>query len=650
MVPARLRDAAGRREFIKSCRTHELAIAKLVACAFLVDWRKQLLLLDSHHMSIDILQLVDGSPALIGDGCISLGEAAKLSGMSVEHLLGECASDKLTLYMRLGQIPGYVVALDDLPDATDIPQPQHMPSTAVAEIFTGVYPISDSAIVAGSLLGQKSEIATIIALDIPGQAGVVFVPDNVMKADVPSFEVLKSGVEALRSRMAMNVSPGALGRAVALRADALRPIDGRGGKWAEKRFADAVRAYSSRSDGLPNKLADSHAQRQRENGLLLFSEFMGNLKLGEIDGDKLRAFRDGPLKEFPNHANRLKKTIKRDTMTSTLAALKDIDPAYERMTPAQQQERMRWLFRFFAWLFEKEYLIQNPASTLVGEDGRTKAQRIAAAQPDDDEEESRRPFKEGEISAIFSLQHYQTGRGDHVKGNEVWYPFQFWLPLLGLFAGTRIKEASQLHLDDVVEVDGVWLIDINRRSADKTLKTDASVRKIPVHATLIHLGFIAYCSRLRAAGYRRVFPELTYSQSPARYAKETGRKMSAMLKKLGMPRDGTLVFHCMRHNLNDALSRVSVEVLKDVDIKLRLYIRYRVIGHELPDDVNARHYTTVKISEMEALVNGVTYQLPTIAPFDIEYGIAAVGVALEKKTGWRKGREDMGPLNDPGTV
>ena len=113
-----------------------------------------------------------------------------------------------------------------------------------------------------------------------------------------------------------------------------------------------------------------------------------------------------------------------------------------------------------------------------------------------------------------------------------------------------------MHLSDVKEVDGVWCLDINRRSEDKSLKNDQSVRVIPLHPELVKLGFLRYCDRLRQSGYLRAFPELSWSRSNAKYAKESGRKMSAMLKKLGMPRDGTLVYHCLRHNMNNALARV----------------------------------------------------------------------------------------------
>jgi hypothetical protein len=42
-VPARLRGAAERREFVKSTGTHDVVIGKLVASALLADGRHQLL-------------------------------------------------------------------------------------------------------------------------------------------------------------------------------------------------------------------------------------------------------------------------------------------------------------------------------------------------------------------------------------------------------------------------------------------------------------------------------------------------------------------------------------------------------------------------------------------------------------------------------
>jgi hypothetical protein len=138
---------------------------------------------------------------------------------------------------------------------------------------------------------------------------------------------------------------------------------------------------------------------------------------------------------------------------------------------------------------------------------------------------------------------------------------------------------------------------------------------------------------------------LTYTNTPARYAKEPIRRLSAMLEELGMQRDNTRVFHNFRRNANNGIARVPMAELLSADEMLRVFIRYTVIGHKLPADVNREHYTETTKAEMATLVNGLTYGLPEIAPFDIEHGLYRVGLALKAKHGFRRGREDMGPLN-----
>jgi integrase len=235
---------------------------------------------------------------------------------------------------------------------------------------------------------------------------------------------------------------------------------------------------------------------------------------------------------------------------------------------------MQSLIRFFTWPTSKEYLKENPAISLKGESGLTKAEKIAAKQiAGDEDEEGRSPFTSEQLKSIFSQLHNNAGHGNHVKKPGYWYGFEYWLPLLGLYGGLRIKEASQLHLADVREVDEVWYLDINRRTADKSLKNDQSVRIVPIHPELICLVFLRYCDSMRLARYPRVFPELTWSKGNAKYAKESGRKMSDMLKKLGMLMDGTLVYHCLRHNVNNELMRVPVSAIPKADEHLKKYIR-----------------------------------------------------------------------------
>lgn len=625
-MPVRLRVLAGRREFVKTTGARDNAVGKLVAAVLLADWRQQLFKLEGGRLDdTKILKLVDGAPALAVGGFVSLRRAADLLGLALNDLLRAAAAGRLTLHCGIGRdfSDGSIVPLAALEpvDAEAgraggvvVPDLKNMPPEAQSANMQGqTLQVSDSQEIAGAILADGLSLVELVALEAPGRPGWLFAPNKTICIEVEALVVPTFEVEALRVISVAAVSTERIEHARAARMVKIEGGNASAGKWADKRFSEGVEAYCMSKDGLSKNLADEHEQRQRKNGLLLFAEFMGDLQLSEIDGDTLRAFRDGPLKDFPDHLNRMKKSSRRDTMSATIEALKAGDPGYKRMTVAQQQERMRSIFRLFSWLFEKTYLMRDPAVSLRGETGMSKAERIVADRiaTEDDDEEGRRPFNDGELKSIFGITHYRTGNGAHItKGNEAWRPFEFWLPLLGLYAGCRIKEAAQLHLADVVQIDGVWCLDINRRTADKSLKTDASVRRIPLHTQLIAIGFVDYCERLRKEGFFRVFPELTYALSPAKYGKEPGRRMSEMLKKIGMPRDGTLVYHCLRHNLNNALARVPMAALMNADEKLRIFVRYRVIGHELPEDVNAKHYTATTAVEMATLVNGVKYDLP----------------------------------------
>lgn len=656
VVPERLRVLAGRREFAKSTGSHDNAVGKLVAAVLLADWRRQLFELEGGRLDdTKLLKLLDGAPALAAGGFVSLGQAADMLGSAVSDLLRAASVGRLTLCCAVGRgtSAGYL-----LPEAAlmpidpevgrggylEVPAAQDMPPEAVAtDVLGQTLRLCDGRETAGAILADELAIVELLALEAPGRSGWLFVPNKMIQVELEALQVPSNEVEALRVVSVATVSPERIERA---RASRMMKVAGDAvtiGKWATKRFSEAVSEYVTRSDGLPGAVTSLHEIRQTKNGLLLFSEFMGDLRLSEIDGDKLREFRDGPLKEFPHHLNRMKKAERRDTMRETVAALKAGCVAYKLMSQAQQRERMLKLFRLFGWLRAKTHLTVDPSVALRDETGMTKAESITADR-DVDDEEGRRPFTSEELHLIFGQRHYQTGNGSHVtKGNQKWRPFEFWLPLLGLFGGLRIGEASQLHLNDVVQIDGQWCLDINRRTADKSLKNKTSVRVVPIHTRLIELGFVEYCEQLRLKKFQRIFPELGYA-SVARYGKESGRKMSEMLKKLGMPRDGTLVYHCLRHCLNNALARVPESAFTSPDPKLRVYVRYHVVGHKLPEDVNGEHYMATTAAELARLVNGVVYDLPEIARFDVEHGISRVESALQTKPGDRRGKEDMGPL------
>lgn len=64
-----------------------------------------------------------------------------------------------------------------------------------------------------------------------------------------------------------------------------------------------------------------------------------------------------------------------------------------------------------------------------------------------------------------------------------------WIALIMLYSGMRAGEASQLHKEDLIKVDGIWCFSVNNDKG-KTVKNSTSIRFIPVHKKLIKLGIL----------------------------------------------------------------------------------------------------------------------------------------------------------------
>lgn len=660
VIPERFRDELGKREFSQSTRTHELAIAKLVAAVFVANWRMQLLGLDSVPMTVDVLKLLAGSPVLSGAGYVTLSEAVGLSGISRDQLLRAAADGMLKLFCRVSKLRGYVVALDAL-EIDDfmagraggciIPHPDQMPKSALQITRSGVLPLGDSDAVASTVIVSSLQRLEIISFEEPGEVGVIFAPDDFVAVDVGMLELLVSEVESIRQQLVSVASQETIKRAKNLELISRRSEASSMGKQANKRFSEALAAYAKTPSGIPGDVVSLAEQKQKYRGCSLFIELVGDLPLCEITADHLREFRI-KLKSLPTKANNIAKEYRRETMAATVQALKDGGLDWPSMTEEAQHERMLWLDQMFRWLVPG-WLSVNPLASVLGEQTKTAAERkverqhkaLSKSEGIDDDSDDREPFTQDELEAIFNHVQYKTGNGRHVRGNAKWYPFEYWLPIIALYAGCRIKEVSQLYLRDIRQSeDGTWYLDINVTTVDKSLKNENAIRQIPLSPVLIDLGLIEYRSRLEAEGFKRLFPELTWAKSDAKYAKESGRKMSLMFERLGMRRDGTKVFHCLRANFNNAMLRVPLSSLPFDNPKLVVFAQMKIFGH-MVEDVNGKHYTSAAMSEKLRFVSGLRYDLPKLAKFDIDFGVGQVRVAINKKTGSRHGIEDMGPLS-----
>ncbi|MFL9902151.1 site-specific integrase [Paraburkholderia fungorum] len=139
---------------------------------------------------------------------------------------------------------------------------------------------------------------------------------------------------------------------------------------------------------------------------------------------------------------------------------------------------------------------------------------------------------------------------------------KYWLPVIGLYTGLRLEEIGQLAPSDIVQesyrdVAGkehkVHVIYATEEGEGKSLKTASSRRRVPVHKTLIELGFIDYVRSQKGA---QLFPELKPGKNGRKTASFSSR-FSTLKRKAGVT-DSRKAFHSFRHCFKDYMREVGV--------------------------------------------------------------------------------------------
>lgn len=169
-------------------------------------------------------------------------------------------------------------------------------------------------------------------------------------------------------------------------------------------------------------------------------------------------------------------------------------------------------------------------------------------QVDDKDKIVRVTYALNELSALFNSAVYTENYRPKAGGGEAAY----WLPLVALFSGARLTELCQLHKKEIYQEayydrqgaeHQCWVIAFTEETEGHKLKNEKSIRRIPVHPTLIELGFIEFVQQSPGP---RVFHELTpamaYGSISANWSKWYGR----YLKRIGIKKPG-LDYHSFRH-------------------------------------------------------------------------------------------------------
>ena len=131
-----------------------------------------------------------------------------------------------------------------------------------------------------------------------------------------------------------------------------------------------------------------------------------------------------------------------------------------------------------------------------------------------------------------------------------------WVTMLSAYSGARLNEICQLNVSDIQKIDGIWAINLNADPEDKSIKTEAGNRIIPLHPKLIDLGLLDYAKQMKNQNHRKLFPNLKKMKSTG-YGTMISRWFRKHLIRLGIKKKGKN-FHSFRHTVVNKLTNQKV--------------------------------------------------------------------------------------------
>lgn len=133
----------------------------------------------------------------------------------------------------------------------------------------------------------------------------------------------------------------------------------------------------------------------------------------------------------------------------------------------------------------------------------------------------------------------------------------YWLPLLASYTGARREELAQLFVSDVRQCPdtSIWFLDIHSEGGNR-VKTEGSIRQVPLHSDLLELGFLEYIQSLPTAG--RAFPKLKEHKANG-YGYAVGDAWGEYLRDVVKLDTAASPFHGFRHTFKTLCREVGIE-------------------------------------------------------------------------------------------
>lgn len=237
---------------------------------------------------------------------------------------------------------------------------------------------------------------------------------------------------------------------------------------------------------------------------------------------------------------------------------------------------------FIRWCYREKYIANDYSSNIVIPTNKIVMKAGIS---------EREPLDKKDVLRFFMPEQFL----DQVSSRErIW---RFYIPLIALTTGARINEICQLDVSDIKKEQGIWYYDFNNddEAGKKSLKTEKSKRKVPVHSIVLEQDFLEYVKCVKAGGKKKLFSDLTYS-ADSNYSHKATTYFSKYIRKKAGITDKNKTFHSFRHLFKQLMEKA----------KIRTETQNAICGWE-GDNIGERVYGKIEMKEKKEAIETIKF-------------------------------------------
>jgi len=305
-----------------------------------------------------------------------------------------------------------------------------------------------------------------------------------------------------------------------------------------KSFSEASTEYIAELQRDESAKLTEQTRGQHEMAFRLFGQYVDNAPLVDIDRAKVT--------EFLNDISKLSPNWGRTPNTKKLTVFQLIDQSAnsdEQLSNRTLNRYVSSLSGLFKWARRRGYFDgTNPFS----EQSRPKPRKGTGGW---------QPYTIDELNKLFESPRISVDAQERTRPKR--HSFEtalYWVPLIALFSGMRLGEICQLATGDLKRESDIWYFNVTEEGEGQQVKTEAGIRKVPMHSILIKCGLVSY---LRGLPQGQLFPGLTPSGPDGKLSWYFTRRYTEYRRSLKVDRE-RISFHSFRKNVATALDNAGV--------------------------------------------------------------------------------------------